>query len=130
VLLSLQGLVDVDLCGNGITKEGAAPLALGVQKSSSLAAIALDNNDLQEDGGKAMLKVGEHLRSEGEGGVAFNTSAISCCRLQMNASAAACNQGNLCICSWGTVRLNTTARLRADQHFGILRRPLRTTRAS
>jgi hypothetical protein len=49
--------VDVDLCGNGITKEGAGPLALGVQKSSSLAAIALDNNDLQEDGGKAMLKV-------------------------------------------------------------------------
>jgi len=44
---ALQGLVDVDLSGNGITSEGAALLALGVAESQSLAALVLDNNDIR-----------------------------------------------------------------------------------
>jgi hypothetical protein len=50
--------VDVDLSGNGITKEGAAALAGGMAASPSLAALALDNNDVRDEGGKEVLQVG------------------------------------------------------------------------
>eukprot|EP00983_Pelagomonas_calceolata_P051469 1142426-Pelagomonas_calceolata.AAC.2 len=46
-LLDFQGLVDVDLSGNGITSEGAIALAQGVAASQSLAAVLLDNNDIR-----------------------------------------------------------------------------------
>jgi Ran GTPase-activating protein (RanGAP) involved in mRNA processing and transport len=48
--------VDVDLCGNGIGREGAVALAEGVAASGSLAALALDNNDLRDEGAKALLQ--------------------------------------------------------------------------
>ncbi len=53
-----QGLVDVDLCGNSISVEGAKALAQGITASTSLAAVALDNNDLREEGARALLQVG------------------------------------------------------------------------
>lgn len=55
--LPLQGLVDVDLCGNNITIEGAKALAQGITVSPSLAAVALDNNDLREEGARTLLQV-------------------------------------------------------------------------
>ncbi len=51
-----QGLVDVDLSGNLICVEGAKVLAGGIGASTSLAAVALDNNDLREEGGQAFLQ--------------------------------------------------------------------------
>lgn len=49
--------MDVDFCGNGVTSVGAIALAAGITASNSLAAVALDNNDLREEGGRALLKV-------------------------------------------------------------------------
>jgi|LauGreSBDMM110SN_4_FD.fasta_scaffold105058_1 hypothetical protein len=52
----MQALVDIDLCGNAITVLGIPFLAAGIKASSSLAEVALDNNDLREDGGQALLE--------------------------------------------------------------------------
>jgi hypothetical protein len=55
MLKTNNGLVDVDLSGNGITGVSAPSLAAGIGASVSLAEISLDNNDIREDGGKALL---------------------------------------------------------------------------
>eukprot|EP00798_Chlamydomonas_sp_ICE-L_P029024 gene29025-32221_t len=47
------------MCGNGISVVGAIELAAGVGASRSLAAISLDNNDVREEGGQALLKAVE-----------------------------------------------------------------------
>lgn len=51
-----QALGDVDMCGNQITLIGIGPLAAGIAASSSLAAVALDNNDAREEGGQKLLE--------------------------------------------------------------------------
>ncbi len=51
-----QVLVDIDLCGNQITSQGIEKLAAGIKDSPSLADVALDNNDLREEGGHALLE--------------------------------------------------------------------------
>lgn len=56
--------MDVDLCGNQITVLGIPLLAAGIQASPSLAEISLDNNDLREEGGRALLEA-----AQGNGGL-------------------------------------------------------------
>ena len=56
-----QALVDIDLSGNGITTQGGKALAGGIAASCSLAAVALDNNDLREEG----AQVGSYARVTG-----------------------------------------------------------------
>ena len=48
--------MDIDLCGNQITVLGIPFLAAGIKGSASLAEVALDNNDLREEGGQALLE--------------------------------------------------------------------------
>ena len=52
-------LVDIDLCGNSITVLGIPALAAGIKASSSLAEVSLDNNDLREEGGQALLEAAQ-----------------------------------------------------------------------
>lgn len=50
-----QALVDIDLSGNQISVQGIPFLAAGIKASPSLAEVGLDNNDLREVGGQALL---------------------------------------------------------------------------
>ncbi|KAG1657276.1 hypothetical protein FOA52_005470 [Chlamydomonas sp. UWO 241] len=59
MLVLNQRLADIDLCGNQITLCGIGALCAGIAKSKSLAVVALDNNDLREEGGRKLLEAVE-----------------------------------------------------------------------
>jgi hypothetical protein len=59
VLPPTQCLADIDLCGNQITLCGIGALCAGIGQSKSLAVVALDNNDLREEGGQKLLEAAE-----------------------------------------------------------------------
>jgi hypothetical protein len=55
--VSMQTLAHLLLSGNSITSKGAVPLFAGCAKNNtSLATVAVDHNDLREEGLRAVLK--------------------------------------------------------------------------
>lgn len=52
----LKGLAEIIASGNGVTAIGAKHIAGGIHANDTLASIALDQNDLRDEGGQALTE--------------------------------------------------------------------------